>query len=118
MQNYRDLKVWQKAHEFVKEVYSVTKNFPSDEKFGITSQLRRASVSIPTNIAEGSAQTTDPQFARFLGIAYASAVECEYLIFLSLDLSYISKVEPDSNGIVFKINEIKRMLTAFMEKVR
>jgi four helix bundle protein len=65
MQNYRNLKVWQKAHELVLKIYRVTQNFPSDEKYGTVSQMRRSSASIPTNIAEGSARQSDADYARF-----------------------------------------------------
>ena len=83
MQNYKDLQVWKKSHELTLEIYKVTKSFPKEEIFALVSQLRRASASIPTNIAEGSGRFTKKDFASFLQISLGSAQEVEYLILLS-----------------------------------
>ena len=95
MQNYRDLQVWKKSHVLTLEVYKITKAFPKEEVFGLVSQLRRASVSIPTNIAEGSGRFTQKDFASFLQISLGSCQEVEYLTFLAKELNYISEADFD-----------------------
>ena len=90
---YRDLDVWKKSMELVKEIYVVTKNFPDDEKFGIISQMRRAAVSIPSNIAEGSARFSDKEKSRFLDITIGSIAELETQLIISKDLGYIDNIE-------------------------
>ena len=91
MHQFKELKVWQKGRELVKETYKATHNFPKDELFGITSQMRRSAVSIPTNIAEGCGRNTDPDLNRFLDIANGSAFELETLVILSFDLDFLSQ---------------------------
>ncbi len=86
MQRFTELKVWQRAHALVLEIYRVSAAFPPDERFGVTSQLRRAATSIPTNIAEGSRRQGPQEYSRFLNIAQSSAAETEYLLILSRDL--------------------------------
>jgi len=116
MRNFRDLKVWEKSHQLVLRTYQVTKLFPKDELYGVTSQLRRSSVSIPTNIAEGCGRSTDPDFSRFLDIAGGSACETEYLYILSRDLGYCS--ESDFRDLTRDVNEVKRMINVFTQKLR
>ncbi len=108
MQNYKDLKVWDKAHQLVLLVYAKTQNFPKEETFGLTSQLRRASTSIPTNIAEGAGRFTQKDFASFLQISLGSCHEIEYLILLSKELGYISN--EDFKLCDKEIGEIKECL--------
>lgn len=116
MQNYKDLKVWVKAHEFVLSVYTVTQNFPKEEVYGLTSQLRRAAVAIAANIAEGCGKKTQSDFANFLNISLGSANESDYYILLAKDLSYI---KPDNFlSLSAHINEIKAMLINLITKVR
>ena len=91
MKDFRKLKVWEKAHELTLLIYKLSKKFPREELFGLTNQLRRASSSISTNIAEGCGRGSDKDFARFIQIAMGSASELEYLILLSFDLKYINK---------------------------
>lgn len=113
MKDYRKVKVWDKAHILTKDLYRVTSKFPKDELFGLTSQLRRAGSSIPTNIAEGCGRGSDADFRRFLQIAFGSANEVEYLILLSYELSYIQKnqfLELDN-----KIKEVKKMLAGMIK---
>ena len=86
MQNFRDLKVWQKSHSMVLGVYRATSSFPREELYGLSSQMRRAAVSIPANIAEGCGRRSGPDFARHLQIAAGSASELEYFCMLARDL--------------------------------
>jgi four helix bundle protein len=88
---FRKLLVWQRAHELSLLVYQMTSDFPKPEQFGLTSQLRRAAVSVPANIAEGFALGTDPQFLRHLRIAQGSLAEVEYYFILCDDLHYVQK---------------------------
>ena len=115
MHNFRELKVWQKARILVKEVYMFTKDLPDEEKFGLTSQMRRASVSIPSNIAEGTGRRTNKEFGRFLDIAIGSAYELETPLILCLDLDFVSQkkfVELEE-----KIQEVERMTHSLREKL-
>lgn len=116
MKDFRKLQVWQKAHRLVLELYQATKVFPAEERYGLTSQLRRAAVSIPSNVAEGCGRSGDPEFARFLQIAMGSSSEVEYQLLLAHDLGFIPKAKYDE--LESGITEIKRMLTAFIQKVR
>lgn len=116
MQNYKELKVWTKAHDFTLKVYEVTQRFPREEVYGMTSQMRRAASSIPANIAEGCGKYTPQDFARYLNIALGSANESEYFILLSKDLKSISQ---DDYAIINQIiNEVKAMLISLISKVR
>lgn len=116
MKNFRDLKVWEKAHGLTLKVYRLTKDFPVQEQYGITSQMRRTAVSIPTNIAEGCGRGSDNDFARFMEIAFASASELEYLLLLSKDLELI---EPPSHEQTTKeVEEVKRMLYSFIQTLK
>lgn len=110
MQDFRKLKVWQKAHEHALAVYRATATFPREELYGLTSQIRRASISIPTNIAEGCGRSTDSEFARFLQIAMGSAFETEYELLLALDLGLLAKDE--YSQLDSATQEIKRMIIA------
>jgi len=116
MQNYKDLKIWEKAHLLTLEVYKVTQQFPSEEKFGLISQLRRASSSIPANIAEGCGKSTNAELRHFLNIALGSANEVEYFLLLAKDLHYL-QVEK-FNVLTSEINSIKAMLIALIAKVK
>ena len=116
MRDFHDLLVWQKAHHLTLAVYKETANFPRDELYGLTSQIRRAASSIPANIAEGCGRASEADFARFLQIAMGSSSELEYHLLLSLDLGFLEKecFEQMNSQVV----EIKRMLTAFIQKLR
>src|SRR5688572_25173445 len=96
MQRFTQLQVWQRSHGLVLNIYRVTQGFPVEERFGITSQLRRAAVSVPTNIAEGSKRTHQKDFARFLNMAESSIAEVEYLLMLSHDLDYTRDEEDEA----------------------
>ena len=116
MKDFKRLKVWQKAHSLTLRAYKVTREFPKEELYGLTSQIRRASSSIPANIAEGCGRSGDADFARFLQISMGSASELEYHFLLSHDLDFI---ETDSfNILVDDISEIKQMLASFIKKLR
>jgi four helix bundle protein len=95
MHIYKQLRVWVDAHQLTLEVYKATKTFPKDELYGLTSQIRRASVSIPSNLAEGASRSSRKDFSRFVEIAHGSANELEYQLFLSRDLGYISELDHD-----------------------
>jgi four helix bundle protein len=116
MQNYKDLKVWQKTHEFTLNVYAVTKLYPKEEVYSLTNQLRRAASSIPANIAEGCGKYTQSDFAKFLNIALGSANESEYFLLLSKDLHYLQVEKFEELNKL--INEIKAILIALINKVR
>jgi four helix bundle protein len=116
MKDFRNLKVWQKAHELVLQIYKATQRSPQSELYGLTSQLRRSSASIPTNLAEGYGRDGDAEFARFVQIAMGSASEVEYQLLLSRDLTFLGPtIYEDLNA---KIIEIKRMLTTFLQTLR
>ena len=116
MQNYKDLKVWTKAHEFTLKVYDVTKMFPKEEIYSLTNQMRRAASSVPANIAEGCGKNSKLELAHFLNIALGSANESEYFLILSKDLLYLKQ---ESFLVLYNlINEIKSMLIALINKVR
>ncbi|WP_417195669.1 four helix bundle protein [Bizionia sp.] len=93
MHRFKDLEVWKKSRLFCVEIYSITSKFPESEKFGLSNQLRRASVSIPSNIAEGSSRHSNKDFTRFLQIAIGSAYEIETKLLIASDLNFINKVD-------------------------
>jgi four helix bundle protein len=110
------LKVWHKSHALTLAVYRVSGTFPKNESYGLTSQIRRASVSVPANIAEGCGRGGDPELGRFLQIAMGSASEVEYLLLLSHDLCFIDQAVYDR--LSTELIEVKRMLSALILKVR
>lgn len=116
MRDYRGLQVWQKAHELTLNVYAMTQDFPVEERYGLTSQLRRAVSSIPSNIAEGCGRSSDTDFARCCQIAMGSACEVNYQLLLARDLLYVS--DSDYARLDAAINEVQRMLTALMSRLR
>jgi len=116
MQDFRKLNVWEKAHELTLLIYKITKKFPKEEMFSLTSQIRRASSSIPTNIAEGCGRGTDKDFARFVQIAMGSASELEYLIFLSFELKYLA--DENFKTISNEIINIKKMIASLLKTLR
>ena len=107
---------WQKAHELTLHVYQVTSRFPKEELYGLTSQLRRSVLSIPSNIAEGCGRNGDKEFARFLQIAMGSASEAQYQLLLSRDLDYLNTTEYQQ--LEQAITEVKRMLASFLKTLR
>ncbi|MFZ0456224.1 MAG: four helix bundle protein [Ignavibacteriaceae bacterium] len=115
MHNYKELKVWQKGRELVKFIYELTKKFPKEEIYALTSQVRRAVISIPSNIAEGAGHFSNKEFSRFLEIAYASSCELDTQIILALDLDFINQNE--LNDFSNCIGEIQKMLNGLMKSL-
>jgi four helix bundle protein len=105
MHNFKELIVWQKSRELVKDIYCLSKKFSIDEQFGLIQQIRRAAISIPSNIAEGAVHSTATDFARFMNIANGSAFEVETQLYITLDLGYISQHDFDSTIENYKILE-------------
>ncbi len=105
---FQDLIVWQKVHSFVLNVYSITKNFPKEELFGLTSQFRRSAISIPANIAEGFKKRTKLDKNRFYNISQGSIEECKYYLILAHDLKYINKENLWSN-----LEEVSKLLQGY-----
>ena len=116
MKDFRQLKVWEKAHQVALAIYKATKEFPKEELYGLTSQIRRASMSIPTNISEGCGRNTDAEFARFLQIAMGSASETEYQLLLSHDLGFLNKEQYDKLNT--DVTEVKHMLASLLKTLR
>lgn len=109
---FRDLIIWQRAHQFVLAVYRLTATFPKNETFGLTSQLRRAAVSIAANIAEGFKRRGRGDKARFLNIALASLEECRYYLILTDDLSY-----GEATSAMTLLEETSRCLEAYVKRI-
>jgi four helix bundle protein len=115
VKTFRDLKVWEKAHKLVLEIYKITKNFPNEEKFGLVSQLRRSASSIPTNLAEGFKRKSKKDFAHFVNVAEGSLEETKYTLFLSCELGYLGKSKLDELSKMY--DEVGRMLTGLYKKL-
>ena len=115
MKDFRELIVWQRAHQVVLKVYKVTKSFPKKEMFGLTSQMRRAGISVAANIAEGCGRKTDADLRRFLVIAFGSGNELEYPLLLSHDLGILR--DSDYSSISNELTEVKKMLNSFIRKL-
>ena len=115
MTSYKELTVWKYSYQFGLEIYLITRKFPSDEKFGLVSQLRRASVSIPSNIAEGSKRGTRKDYRSFVVIAYGSGAEIETQLLFCKDLGYIN--ENEYIALNNKLTEIMKMLNIMINKL-
>jgi four helix bundle protein len=116
MKDFRNLTVWEKSHKLTLALYSLTKSFPKEELFGLTSQIRRAGSSIPANIAEGCGKSSDPDFSRYLQIAFGSACEVEYHLILSRDLEYLSQDQYAT--INDDLLSVKKMLASLIAKIK
>ncbi|MGA8539098.1 MAG: four helix bundle protein [Terriglobales bacterium] len=116
MEDFKELRVWSKAHELTMLVYRLTRAFPRDEIYGLTSQIRRSAASIGANIAEGCGRHSDGEMARFLQIARGSASETEYHLLLAKDLGFLQ--EGDFQAAEQAVVAVQRMLTALVQKVR
>jgi four helix bundle protein len=116
MSDYKKLKVWEDAHKFTVDIYNITKTFPNNEQYGLTSQIRRSASSIPTNIAEGCGQLDNGNLIRFLGISKGSAFETEYQLLLAKDLNYITNEE--YKLLIAKIQSIIHMLITLVKSLK
>jgi four helix bundle protein len=115
MIDYRKYIVWQKGHQLVLDVYKLTSTFPKTEQFNLISQINRACLSIPTNIAEGCGRQTQKELIRYLYISSGSAHELEYLIFVSTELNFVEKEK--SEKLLSELTEIKKMLASLIKKI-
>jgi four helix bundle protein len=115
LRNFKELKVWQKAYQLCLDIYGMTKDFPKDEKYGLTSQIRRAAVSVPSNIAEGYGRKTTAEYIRALYIAYGSNCELETQMLLSGDLGFIGK--EDLSRLHEEIGDVERMLKGLIKSL-
>ena len=116
MKDFRTLKVWEKSHAIVLAVYKATQSFPKSEVYGMTSQIQRAAVSVPTNIAEGCGKDSDAELARYFKIAMGSSSELEYLLLLAHDLNYLT--DDHYNQLQVNLVEVRKMLNAFIQKLK
>lgn len=112
-ENFQDLIVWRKAHEFVLAVYELTGNFPKHETYGLSQQLRRAAVSIPANIAEGFRRRGKPDKARFLNLSESSLEECRYYLILASNLKY-----GETSLLTSRLEEVSKLLNAYTAAIR
>lgn len=116
MRDFHKLKAWQKSHQLALEIYKVSQSFPKEELFGLTSQIRRAISSVPTNIAEGCGRDSNKDFAHFLQIAIGSASEVEYELLLAHDLQYINKDEYER--LTSEMVAIRKMIVKYRAELR
>jgi four helix bundle protein len=112
--SFEDLEVWKKAHQLVLDIYQITKNFPSEERFGLIPQMRRSVVSIPANIAEGFKKRTSRDKSNFYNIAQGSLEELHYYLILSKDLKYLG----DNAKLLKNVDEIGRMLNGLIKSMK
>ena len=115
LKNYKELKVWEKAYKLCLDIYTVTKRFPKEEIYGLTSQIRRSAVSIPSNIAEGYGRKTTSEYVRFLYIAYGSVCELETQTMISGDLDYMKKEKLQE--LREALGDVERMLKAMIKSL-
>ncbi len=115
LKNYKELKVWEKAYKLCLDIYTVTKRFPKEEIYGLTSQIRRSAVSIPSNIAEGYGRKTTSEYVRFLYIAYGSVCELETQTMISGDLDYMKKEKLQE--LREGLGDLERMLKALIKSL-
>jgi four helix bundle protein len=116
MRDFRQLKVWEKSHAISLAIYAATQRFPKDELYGLTSQMRRAAVSISANIAEGCGKKGDAEFHRYLLIAMGSSSELEYLLMLARDLAYLD--EDTHQSISQNLIIVRKMLNTFISRLK
>lgn len=116
MKDFRTLKVWEKSHKVVLAVYKATQSFPKSELYGITSQIQRAAVSVPANIAEGCGKDSDAELGRYFKIAMGSSSELEYLLLLAHDLSYLG--DDQYRKLQANLVEVRKMLNAFIQRLK
>ena len=114
--NFKELNIWKRSRILTKEIYLNTNDFPQQEQFGLTQQIRKSAVSISSNIAEGCGRGTNPQLVQFLNIAQGSAFELESQLYLSLDLEYLS--EKITKQLIDELSEIQKMIDGFINKIK
>ena len=115
MHNFRELKVWQEAIALAKQVYELTASFPANEKYGLTSQMNRAVVSIASNISEGAGRNSDKEFVQFLGFALGSAFEVDTQLVLAHAFGFVK--EDDYQSLLQKMNQVQRMIYGFQQSI-
>jgi len=115
MHNIKKLKIWNDSIDLCVDVYQALANMPNDEKYGLSSQVKRSAVSIPSNIAEGARRDTNPQFSHFLNIAYGSSYELQTQLIISERLNFISSEVNES--LLEKLNEVQKMVYVFKENI-
>jgi four helix bundle protein len=116
VKDYRQLEVWQRSHQLALDIYAASKSFPKEEVFGLTSQLRRAAVSVPANLAEGCGRDSDAELKRFVTIAHGSASETEYHLLLAANLGFLSQTA--HAPLADEVGQLKRMLGALARKLK
>lgn len=116
MHRFKDLEIWKQSRLMCSKIYLITSNFPDNEKFGLTNQLRRASVSVPSNIAEGCSRTSNKDFSRFLEIAIGSIYEIETQLLIAFDLGYIDQEKLDE--LSNSLNSIIKMISKFRSTIK
>lgn len=116
MHQYKQLKLWQKSIDLVTQIYAITRDFPTGEKFGLVSQINRSAVSIPSNIAEGAGRNSDKEFMHFLAIAHGSSFELETQLIISNKLNYMSLEQ--LNELTGRITELQKMNFAIQSKLK
>lgn len=116
MRDFRKMMIWERSVKYVTTSYTFTKQFPDDERFGLISQMRRAAVSIASNIAEGSARNSDTEFKRFLEIALGSAFELETQLIVSAEMKYLNTEK--FNECLSELQEIQKMINSFINKLK
>ena len=114
--NFKELKIWKAAIRLTKEIYKITRDFPKEEIYGLTSQIRRSAVSVPSNIAEGCGRNTDKQLVNFLNISMGSLCELETQLIISKELGYLK--EEKTKNILSNIDELERMINGFRTKIK
>ncbi len=115
VREFRKLKVWEKSHQLVLAIYKATAQFPNHELYGLTSQMRRAAVSIPSNIAEGCGKSSEAELARYMQISMGSTSELEYQLLLARDLAYLNPEQYENMNL--RLLEIKMMLGPFIKRL-
>lgn len=115
MRTHKDLEVWKLSVDFVTEIYTLSMRFPKNERFGLTNQIRRASVSVPSNIAEGAGRRSSKEFIQFLYISLGSVQEIDTQLLISLNLNYLTKLEYEV--LLVKLDQISKMLSGLIKSV-
>jgi len=115
IQSFKDLRIWQKGIEIVEDIYKMTNNFPNEEKYGLSSQMRRSAISIPSNIAEGFKRFHNKEYKRFLFITLGSSAELETQLIISNKLNYVTKHTTDT--LIEKIDYLSKMITLLIRKL-